>query len=205
MAKTAPAGWYASESGRMRWWDGKAWTDRYQDDEGGTPPADTSTPLYSFVSHIDGKNAKVEIFQDRIEWERKAVSGGKVAAGILTMGMSTVFTGVRGKNTDMVPIRMVTAVTSKKGVGLNTVVHITTAGGALEFRTGHKEAEQVKQLVLRLIQEAAQPQTVVVQAPAAAAVPDVAAQLHQLAGLHDAGVLTDAEFEAKKAELLARM
>jgi len=191
----------------MRWWDGKAWTDRYQD-QGDQPPAavvDTSKPLYAFVSHIDGKNARVEVFQDRIEWERKAVSGGKVAAGILTMGMSAVFTGVRGKNTDMVPIRMVSGVTSKKGAGLNTVVRIATAGGQLEFRTGHKEAEQVKQLVQRLMLEAAQPQTVVVQTAAATTVPDVAAQLHQLAGLHDAGVLTDAEFEAKKAELLARM
>lgn len=47
------------------------------------------------------------------------------------------------------------------------------------------------------------------EAPAAAAAPpagpDVVGQLRQLGELRDQGVLTDAEFEAKKAELLARM
>lgn len=41
-------------------------------------------------------------------------------------------------------------------------------------------------------------------APAAAA-PDVPAMLAQLGALRDQGVVTPAEFEAKKAELLARM
>lgn len=40
------------------------------------------------------------------------------------------------------------------------------------------------------------------QAPAPAAIPE---QIKQLADLHDAGALTDAEFQAKKAELLGRM
>ena len=40
---------------------------------------------------------------------------------------------------------------------------------------------------------------------AAPAAPDIAEQLHKLGSLRDAGVLSDAEFEAKKAELLARM
>ena len=37
------------------------------------------------------------------------------------------------------------------------------------------------------------------------AAPDVADQLHKLGGLRDAGLLTDAEFDAKKSELLSRM
>ncbi|MBW4033508.1 MAG: SHOCT domain-containing protein [Acidobacteria bacterium] len=41
-------------------------------------------------------------------------------------------------------------------------------------------------------------------APAAAA-PDHAAQLKQIAELRDAGVLTEEEFAAKKSEILARM
>jgi len=32
--------------------------------------------LYSFVSHVDGKNAQVRIFSDRVEWEKpRGVSG----------------------------------------------------------------------------------------------------------------------------------
>jgi hypothetical protein len=44
-------------------------------------------------------------------------------------------------------------------------------------------------------------------APAAAppAAPDAMDQLRKLSELRDAGILTDSEFEAKKAELLARM
>lgn len=42
-------------------------------------------------------------------------------------------------------------------------------------------------------------------APVTAAAPDVTDQLRKLGELRDAGVLTDAEFEAKKAELLARL
>ena len=42
-------------------------------------------------------------------------------------------------------------------------------------------------------------------APAAAAPATVADQLHQLADLRDRGVITAAEFEAKKAQLLERM
>lgn len=40
-------------------------------------------------------------------------------------------------------------------------------------------------------------------APAPAAVPDPVAQLQTLAELHAQGVLTDAEFEAQKAKILA--
>jgi hypothetical protein len=29
----APAGWYTTQAGRFRWWDGTAWTDRFQDEE----------------------------------------------------------------------------------------------------------------------------------------------------------------------------
>jgi Short C-terminal domain len=42
-------------------------------------------------------------------------------------------------------------------------------------------------------------------APAAPAAPTVPEQLQQLADLRDRGVITAAEFEAKKAQLLERM
>lgn len=41
--------------------------------------------------------------------------------------------------------------------------------------------------------------------PAAAAGPDLLDQIRKLAELHAAGILTDEEFSAKEAELLARM
>lgn len=44
-----------------------------------------------------------------------------------------------------------------------------------------------------------------VAVPAPAVAPDVIAQLRQLGELRDLGVVTGAEFEAKKAEMLARL
>ena len=42
-------------------------------------------------------------------------------------------------------------------------------------------------------------------APAPAPGPSLVDQIQQLAGLRDQGILSDAEFEAKKADLLSRM
>ncbi|MFF1633989.1 SHOCT domain-containing protein [Leifsonia sp. NPDC058248] len=167
----------------------------------------TDKPLYEFTSHIDGKNAKVQIWPDRIEWERKGVSAGKVAAGVWTLGISTIFTGVRGHDTDMVPIAMITSVTSKKGMGTNTVVSVLTGAGAVDFRVSHKEAAIARDTLNRLILESKQPQIIQQSAPAApaAATSDVGAQLQQLGALRDQGILTEEEFAAKKAELLSRI
>lgn len=167
----------------------------------------TNAPGYSFTSHIDGKNARVDIYPDRIEWERKAVSGGKVAAGILTLGVSTLATGIRGKNTEMIPIKSITSVTSKKGAGLNTVVSLASSGGVIEFRTSHKEAAIVKDYIQQLMlwDPGAATLTQVPPVETAPASPDFGAQLQQLKGLLDAGVLTQEEYDAKKTEILARM
>lgn len=165
-------------------------------------------PGYSFTSHIAGKNARVDIYTDRIEWERGGVSGGKVAAGILTLGVSTLATGVRAKkNTEMIPIKAISSVSSKKDGALNTVVRLATSSGDIEFRTSHKEAAIVKDYVQKLMlwdpAKAAPAQTAPTEA--APATPDPGAQLQQLKGLLDAGVLTQDEYDAKKTEILARM
>lgn len=52
-------------------------------------------------------------------------------------------------------------------------------------------------------QPAAQPQQVVVQQAPEGPASDLIAQLQQLADLHKAGILSDAEFDAAKAKLLA--
>lgn len=168
---------------------------------------DADKPLYAFVSHIDGKNARVEIWPDRLEWERKAVSGGKVALGVMTMGLSVIGTGLRGKNTEMIPIKQITSVTAKKGMGFNTEMLVNTAGGRMAFRVSHREAETAKDLIQRLMVwdgGAGAPAAPAVPVEAAPAV-DHAAQLQQLKGLLDADVLTQEEYDAKKAEILARM
>jgi hypothetical protein len=52
-------------------------------------------------------------------------------------------------------------------------------------------------------QQYQQQQAYAQQAPAPAAAPDMVSQLKDLADLHTQGILTDAEFEAQKAKILA--
>ena len=42
----APAGWYADGSGRIRWFDGKKWTDHYLDDHRSAPPPPPRTTYH---------------------------------------------------------------------------------------------------------------------------------------------------------------
>ncbi|MEW1705935.1 SHOCT domain-containing protein [Microbacterium sp. NPDC089190] len=166
-------------------------------------------PLYQFTSHIAGKNAKVSIYADRVEWDKaRGVSGGKITAGVLTGGLSMLATGVKnGKaGTEMIPVQSITSITTSRDGMMNSKVSVITAGNTVDFRVSHAEAKIVKDTLTRLMlgshpaQAPAAPASAVPAAPA----PDITAQLQQLAGLRDAGVLTEEEFATKKAELLAR-
>jgi hypothetical protein len=205
MAKIAP-GYYPNGKGQNQWYDGSGWVpDKFQDPaeaeaQNAATAADAAArkPLYAFTSHNEGKNAKVEIWADRLEWERKSMNAFKVLTG------AGFVTGFRNKNTDMLPMRSITSVTAKKGIGINTVITIHSAAGELDFRVGHKEADKIRGLLNRLILDAGKT-TVVVQQAAEAQAPDIPAQLGKLKDLLDAGVLTQEEFDAKKTELLARL
>lgn len=188
-------------------------------------PAMTTTaeprPIIELESHIDGKNAKVRLWPDRLEWERpRGVSGGKITAGVLTGGVSLLATGVKGGKDehDMVLLKHVTNVTSRKDGLMYYAVDVQTSSGAvvntITFRVSKDEAAQFRSAILGAMQEqeakASAPVVVQAAAPAAApapaaAAPDLTAQLQQLAALRDAGVLTEEEFAAKKADILARI
>jgi hypothetical protein len=165
-------------------------------------------PFYTFTSHIFGKNAKVSIYTDRIEWAvARGVSGAKVTAGLVTGGLSMLATGVKnGKaGTEMIPVKSITSITTKRDGILNTKVSVITAGNTVDFRVSHAEAKIVKETLTQLMTGGTPPvQPEPNPAPASSSA-DVTAQLQQLAGLRDAGILTEEEFAAKKAELLARL
>ncbi|MDF2578478.1 MAG: hypothetical protein K0S49_57 [Microbacterium sp.] len=168
-------------------------------------------PLYQFTSHTEGKNATVRIYPDRIEWDRaRGVSGAKVTAGIMTAGLSMLATGVKnGKaGSEMIPVRSISSVTTSRDGMMNSKVSVITSGNTVDFRVSHKEAETVKATLIQLIggtHPAQQAPAAPVAAPAPQPSADVSAQLQQLAALRDAGVLTEEEFAAKKAEILARL
>jgi hypothetical protein len=109
-----------------------------------------SSALLEFTSHINGKNAKVQVFPDRLEWTKAGLSGGKLLAGGLTMGLSMLATGVRNKDTEMIPVRAITSVTSKKHMA-NTTVSVITAGNTIDFKISHSEADRLKSTLLQLM------------------------------------------------------
>ncbi|SDZ93131.1 Short C-terminal domain-containing protein [Bowdeniella nasicola] len=159
-----------------------------------------------FDSHIAGKNAMVRVFPDRVEWKKTGVmsTGAKAALGTVTAGMSLLATGIRGKSdTQVVVIDAITSVTSQKSGMLKYVVGIHTAAGEITMRCSKAEAAQFKDLIVRL--KAGERPHIPPAPPQPAPPTDVMDQLRKLGELRDAGVLTEAEFEAKKADLLGRL
>ncbi|MFH5879742.1 hypothetical protein [Arthrobacter sp. NA-172] len=90
------------------------------------------------------------IYPDRVEWTRAGLSGGKLMAGAATLGLSMLATGVRNKDTEMIPVRSITSITSKKGLA-NTVVSVIVPGNTIDFRISHGEAKAVKATLQRLM------------------------------------------------------
>ncbi|WP_153302182.1 DUF2510 domain-containing protein [Microbacterium foliorum] len=172
MTSTAP-GWYANGDQWETYWDGTQWTGQHRPVAPPAMPAPPAPPsseasvaepatatfaadgaLMKFKSHINGKNADVAIFSDRIEWlMARGVSGAKVTAGVLTAGLSMFATGVKnGKaGSEMIPMKAISGVTTKRDGMINTVVTVTSSSAAIGFRVSHKEAEQMRQLLNQLI------------------------------------------------------
>lgn len=110
--------------------------------------------LLRFKSHINGKNADVAIYPDRVEWVlARGVSGAKMTAAAFTLGASLAVTGVRsGKaGSEMIPMKSITGVSTKRDGMINTIVTVTSSSAAIGFRVSHKEAEQMRQLLNQLI------------------------------------------------------
>ena len=93
-----------------------------------------SGPLMEFTSHIEGRNAKVAIYDDRIEWgrERVTLSG-------------------RRRDTNMIPVRQIQGVTTHRAGMLYTVVKVATAADTIEFRVSKPQAEEFKATITRLM------------------------------------------------------
>ena len=210
-----PAGWYddPEDETKSRFWNGISWTnDRKRRKTRVVPTVEVADKLLlEFTCHIEGTNAKARIYDNRVEWERpRKASAGKITAGVLTGGLSLGLTGVRSSKagSDMIPLSVITGIATKRDGPINTIVTVTTAGNRIGFRVNHKDAQQLtsvlNNLILKRDADQAAPTVVQVQAPKEP-VADITDQLLKLGQLRDAGVLTEAEFEAKKTEMLARM
>lgn len=182
-------------------------------------------PIFEVVSHIEGKNAKVRLWPDRLEWERsRGISAGKLTAAAFTGGTSLLVTGVKGGKDafDMVWLKHVTNVSNRKDGLLYHLVEVQASSGAtvntVAFRVSREHAANFRAAILDAIRDLDEENRSRVNVMVANNVPpaptpvaslppepDIHAQLMQLASLRDAGVVTEEEFAAKKAELLSRM
>ena len=90
--------------------------------------------LLEFGSHIEGHNARVAVYRDRIEWTRSSALGSWAR-----------------KDTQMIPLRSIHGVsTHRAGLGYTTVeVHGTAS--VTKMRTTKAMAEQVKATLLDLL------------------------------------------------------
>lgn len=100
-----------------------------------------------FTSHIAGKNAKVAIYDDRIEWEQR----GRLTATRVLTGAALVGHVRKGGGTEMIPIRAITSITTKKDGLLNHAVSIITSGNTVDMRVSKEEAARIKDTVTRLM------------------------------------------------------
>lgn len=167
------------------------------------------TPIYEIMASNEGKNARVCLWPDRLEWEKaRGISGAKVIAGLATGGVSLVATGIRGGKDafDMLPLSAITSLSLRKDGMNHQMVVVQTAGGVIEFRVSRANAADFRLAVINQMQ-AATPAKVEIQNQGPSqgqAIPpfDLADQIQKLASLRDAGILTEDEFQAKKTQLL---
>jgi hypothetical protein len=128
-----------------------------------------------------------------------------------------------GKGEKRIPIGSITAVQWKPaGAMVNGFIQFTMAGGnearskfgsqttdaakdensVVFVKKQMPEFDALRSSIERAMVERSRPAPTTSSAPAA---PDYLAQLKQLGELRDAGILSDSEFETKKAEILARL
>lgn len=107
--------------------------------------------------------------------------------------------GLFGQVLESIPLKAITSIERKSFMGHRSI-RLHTSHDALEFKTFEKDVEQALVTAIESGRSAASPAPV-----AAVAVPDASDTLKKLADLRDSGVLTDEEFAAKKAEILARI
>jgi hypothetical protein len=135
MAST-PAGWYPDPevSGGQRYWDGSIWTEQRLAPSAAPPGPPTSTgALHEFESRVQGINATVRIFNDRIEWSQmKRLAVGK-------------------RRTHMMPIKSISSVSMAKDGLRSWKVVALASPESVDFRCSRSDAERAKDLLTSLL------------------------------------------------------
>lgn len=137
-----------------------------------------------------------------------AYAGGRVASWratclVVTNERVVHRYGVLRRTGREIPVVRVQDVTyhqrlAERLLGIGEIRVASAGSGSTEVVTGLPDPAEVQRIVNRAVEAAT-------RAPRARPDPDIAGQLERLEGLRRQGIVTEAEFARKKAELLARM
>ena len=119
----------------------------------------TDQPLMAFTTRTavtKGKypnlpvaNARVAVYPDRIEWEQRSVRGGLIGFSF-SFGF-TAFLLPRRCSTHVIPIGQIQAVTAVRHDLAVKWVRVTAADEAGAFQVPNRRADQLKDLLLQLM------------------------------------------------------
>ena len=149
--------------------------------------------IWRGVSHESGRNSVVTLYPDRIE-RYKAASKTSLT-GMLAGGPQDV---------EVIPTKSVLSVQVKRGAWYHDVT-IFASGNTIILSLDATEAEKVRGLVMEQVLHGSSHPAPAPVAPAPPSGDDILEQVRKLGELRDMGILTQEEFDAKKAELLSRM
>lgn len=212
---TIPAGWYQDPEtpSQDRYWDGNAWTNntqpssdtqgeqrgRWRDDI--QAAADRMPSTFTYKRDLNHLASEL--------WEGETVDqivGGSYGNGsgllVLTDRRLLFFhKGLASATSEDFPLDQISSVEFKSGIALAQITVYASNQKATVKNLDKNAAKAIADTIRARISRGAR------QAPAAAPAPAVSAadQLLKLKALHDAGVLTEAEYQAKSAPLIAQL
>lgn len=226
-AASSPAGWYQQPDGRMRWWDGRQWAEHFHTPE--DPRKGQAKNPTAVASRVLNPSVQTDANHQDILWSATGQPMTGIGAGRYWLTGHYLYfeRGTLSTDSQQVPISAVIDVDVHQGMiqksrGLYTVtVHIQRANGIelvqmVDIPNG-REAQQVinqtansARYALQRHQNTMHYDTQVTPSPSRPGSPradgdSIIVQIEHLGKLRDAGVVTESEFLAKKAELLGRL
>ena len=109
----------------------------------------SEAPVLDFESHVDGKNARVMVFPDRLEWVQKGSAAARWTAATMTLGVSLL--AGKKEAREVIPVRQITNVSTSRDGLRNSAVTVSSAGGSVSFRVSHSEAQELRSTLMGLM------------------------------------------------------
>jgi len=165
-------------------------------------------PIRTFQSVVDGEQAEVRAYADRLEWEQPVMRPARrnarsEATWLMAQSPCTEVETMR------VPVAAMTSVTVWAATSTFTAISVDAAPAPIEFRVSHGDAVEIADLLTGLVLGATAPVEArvshhgVAALPAQVRGPGIADQIRTLGALYAAGILSAEEFFAEREALMS--